>query len=83
MGVPGNVYIIAGNQELLGVKDLQGQVHAVPPRIYLYIMARYQELLGVEDLQAQVHAVPPGIYLHIEAEQIHYTVPRRRTVPHC
>ena len=30
-----------------------------------------------------MHAVPPGIYLHIEAEQIHYTVPRRRTDPHC
>ena len=56
MGVPGNVYIIAGYQELLGVEDMQGQVHAVPPRIYLYIIAGYQELLRVEDM----HRAGPG-----------------------
>ena len=42
------VNITAGYQELLGMEDMQGQVHAVPPRIYLYIT--YQELLGMEDL---------------------------------
>ena len=44
------VNITAGYQELLGMEDMQGQVHAVPPRIYLYITAGYLELLGMEDL---------------------------------